>query len=180
MKFVPHPLKVQAWLGLFATKLIQPGSRITKYSGKIISHSEADASDSSYLLHINKKICLDASGPGHMVGRYCNEGSISNIANNARFGASQRVYVCKKTGRSWVSVLATKLIHPNEEIFSDYGPLIKWKNLPTPSDTPPDNDDSSDSSGHHSSDTADRSSDETCSPPAPNSGTSGKDQSAYW
>ena len=78
-----------AGLGLFATKIIYPNQRISKYSGRIISHAEARASKSSYLLYINKIVCLDAEGQGHMVGtgRYTNEGEISGKINNARFGA---------------------------------------------------------------------------------------------
>ena len=162
-----------AGLGLFATKEILPGQRITKYSGRIISHAEAKDSNSSYILYVNKKICLNASGPGHMAGRYSNNGSISNIANNARFGASQRVYTCKITGRKWVSVIATKLISRGDEILSDYGPNVVWTNL-HPSNTKPGNghnpNGSSDDS--HSSGAENQSSDGDWSPstPAPDNG----------
>ena len=110
-----------AGLGLFAIKVINPGQRITKYSGRPISHAEAEASNSSYILHVNSKMCLDATGSGHMVGRFTNEGAISGRVNNARFGAQQVCYTCKRTGRQWSPIIATRKILPDEEIFAPYG-----------------------------------------------------------
>ena len=123
-----------AGLGLFATKVIYPGQRITKYSGRPISHAEAEASNSSYILHVNSKLCLDATGTGHMVGRYANEGAISGRVNNARFGAQQVCYTCKRTGRLWSPIIATRKILPDEEIFAPYGEGVIWKNLPSRGD----------------------------------------------
>ena len=120
-----------AGLGLFATKTIYPNQRITKYSGRVISLAEARASKSSYLLYINKSVCLDAEGRGHMVGRYTNEGEISGKVNNARFGAQQVYYKCKKTGRAWSPIIAQRKILQGEEIFAPYGPEVRWSNLPS-------------------------------------------------
>ena len=64
-----------------------------------------------------------------MVGRYTNEGEISGKVNNARFGASQTYYWCKKSNRPWVPIIAKKKILPGEEIFSSYGKEVKWFNL---------------------------------------------------
>lgn len=50
-----------AGLGLFTTKLIKKGRRITKYSGTPISTKEARASKSKYLLYINSKKTLNAA-----------------------------------------------------------------------------------------------------------------------
>ena len=75
-------------MGLFATVKILPGQRVSKFSGAVIPYEEAQKSSSSYLMYVNKRISLDASGTGHMVGRYINEGTISGLPNNARFGAS--------------------------------------------------------------------------------------------
>ena len=44
-----------AGLGLFATKTIYPKQRITKYSGRIISRTEAESSESAYILHVNSR-----------------------------------------------------------------------------------------------------------------------------
>ena len=131
-----------AGLGLFATRVILPGQRITKYSGRIISQSEAKASSSSYLLHVNSRACLDAEGPGHMVGRFTNEGVVSGKENNARFGSSQLYYWCTKSNRPWVPVIATKKILPGEEVFASYGNQVTRKNLPKIPDHGSDNDDS--------------------------------------
>ena len=64
-----------------------------------------------------------------------------------------------------VSIMATKRILPGEEIFSDYGPLVKWKNLPSTSASLGDEESNDRSDGHQSSGTDDHSSDETWSPP---------------
>ena len=130
-----------AGLGLFATKVIYPKQRITKYSGKIISHTEAENSDSAYILHVNSRVCLDAEGEGHMVGRYTNEGEISGKVNNARFGASQKYYWCKMSDRPYVPIIAKRKILPGEEIFSSYGKDVRWKNLVQAHGDEPNNDD---------------------------------------
>ena len=59
-------------------------------------------------MQVHKHKYLDAQGTGHMDGRRINEGTISGIPNNARFGASLRSYVCKATGREYKSVFAIK------------------------------------------------------------------------
>ena len=96
------------------------------YSGRLITAEEASNSNSEYILYINKNTCLDARGEGHMAGRYINDGKRSGLPTNARFGASLRYYVCRETGRFYVSVFATKPIHPKEEILSSYGRRVTW------------------------------------------------------
>ena len=76
---------------------------------------------SQYILQVNKNKFLNAEDPDHMVGRRINEGSISGIPYNARFGASLRSYVCKNTGRHYKSVFTTRNIRPEEEILVYYG-----------------------------------------------------------
>ena len=86
-----------AGLGLFATKIIKKGQRVTMYSSKPISAAQARVSSSSYLLYVNSKLTLDADGPGHMAGRFINDGRIVNRTVNVRFGASLVTYKCKVT-----------------------------------------------------------------------------------
>lgn len=88
----------QAGLGLFATTHIAKGARITKYSGRLITMEETMNSTSAYILYINKNFCLDASGDGHMVGKYINDGSKSGLPVNVRFGASLRYYYICRVG----------------------------------------------------------------------------------
>ena len=133
-----------AGIGLFATSLIKKGQRITKFSGSPIPTKVARKSKSKYLLYVNNKKSLDAAGPGHMVGRYMNEGSISGLKNNARFGASLRTYKCKITGREYVSVFATRDIHPDEEVLCDYGKEISWSYAESVESKASDNDSDSD------------------------------------
>ena len=115
-----------AGLGLFATKHIKAGKRVTKYSGTKIGKAAALSSNSSYIVEIHSRLYLDADGPGHMVGRYMNDGPLAGIPVNARLGASRRVYQCKKTGRFWIPVIATKDIKPGEEIVIKYGKKVTW------------------------------------------------------
>ena len=85
----------------FATCDISANQRIAKYSGNILTAEEADASNSKYLLYVNKKKTMDAEGPEHMVGKYINDGKISGKAVNARYGSSLRTFTCKITGRRY-------------------------------------------------------------------------------
>lgn len=101
-------------------------------------------SKNKYLLYINSKKCLDAAGPGHMAGRYTNEGTISGLPNNARFSAALRTYTCAATGREYASVIATKDINIDEEILGSYGKQVKWSYVqfadPDDSDSDSDSD----------------------------------------
>ena len=56
--------------------------------------------------------------------------------------------------------MTTRLILPDEEIFSDYGPRVKWKNLPLMRDGSDDGHDSSNAGENQSSVTDDNSSDD--------------------
>ena len=84
----------------------------SKFSGKVLNKQEIKGSKNQYILQVNKNKFLDAEGPGHMVGKRINEGTISGIPNNVRFGASLRSYECKITGRQYKSVFAKRNIHP--------------------------------------------------------------------
>ena len=77
-------------------------------------------------MEVNNKLYLDADGPGHMAGKYINDGAISNRKVNARLCASRNSYTCKITGRTWVPIMAICKIKKGEEILIDYGPDCKW------------------------------------------------------
>lgn len=85
----------------------------------MIYKAEATTSKNQYILRVNKNKFLDTKAPGHMTGKRINEGAISGIPNNVRFGASLRSYVCPKTGREYESVF--KDIYPDQELFTHYG-----------------------------------------------------------
>ena len=144
-----------AGLGLFATKHIKAGKRVTKYSGKKIGRETALSSKSSYIVEIRSQLYLDADGPGHMAGRYMNDGPEAGIPANARLGASRRVYHCKKTGRFWIPVIALRNIRPGEEIIIKYGNQVTWKwpsNAGAPSPPHPDGNDDSDKNQNQKND----------------------------
>ena len=61
-----------------------------------------------------------------MTGRRINEGTISGIPNNVRFGASMRLYECKTTGRQYKSVFAIRDVYPYEELLAHYGDQVTW------------------------------------------------------
>ena len=122
-----RPSKIAgAGLGLFATKHIKAGQRATKYSGTKIGRKAALSSKSSYIVEVHTQLYLDADGPGHMAGRYLNDGPLAGIPANARLGSSRRVYKCKKTGRFWIPVIAIKNIKPGDEIVIYYGKKVSW------------------------------------------------------
>ena len=137
--------------GLFATTTIRPGQRVTKYSGRRVTSAPTPSSTGSYIVEVNSKLWLDADGPGHMAGRYINDGVISNRVINARLGSSRVAYICRATGRSWIPVIATRLIRPGDEILIDYGPLCTWSFPEAPASSLSSNSDT-DSDGETSSD----------------------------
>ena len=115
-----------AGLGLFATKFIKKGHRITKFSGSPLPLDMSIPQNNEYLLYVNSKLTLDASGPGHMAGRFIIDSTINGIPTNARFGASRVAYICKVTNRMWSPVMATEDIYPGDEIKVWYGRGVKW------------------------------------------------------
>lgn len=119
-------------LGLFAKKFIPPCTRITKYSGKVISHDESSRSNSSYIMYVNKKHVWMTRAPATWWSDTLTMvKSLSGLTCNARFGASRCLYTCKISGRKWIPIISTMGIQPGEEILAPYGSLVVWKNLPS-------------------------------------------------
>ena len=81
---------------------------------------------SKYLLYANSKRSLDADGPGHMAGKFINDGAISGRTVNARFDSTYGTFICKVTGREYKPVIATRDIPSDSEIVSDYGKCVVW------------------------------------------------------
>ena len=82
-----------------------------------------------------------------MMGNRINEGSISGIKNNVRFGASLRTYLCATTGREYIPVIAMRDIDPDEELFASYGDQVTWKypdTDPNSAESDPENKDEAD------------------------------------
>ena len=112
--------------GLFLLEPVKRGERITCYSGKRITRSQARDSKSLYIVQISKNIFLDAQGPDHFAGKFINCGRKAKRGINARLSAANTYNVCKRTQIKWISIFATcdinaSVSHP-VEIYIDYGP----------------------------------------------------------
>ena len=112
--------------GLFLLESVKRGERLTCYSGKRITASQARDSKSPYIVQISKHIFLDAQGPGHCAGKFINCGRKTNRDINARLSAANTYNVCKVTQIKWISIFAicdinASVSHP-VEIYIDYGP----------------------------------------------------------
>jgi uncharacterized protein len=96
-------------LGLFATAPIEQGAFIAEYTGRRISHGEAqrrEARGARYMYEINGRWTIDGSGRDN-IARYAN--------HSCRPNAESAVVKGK------VILLALKAIRPGEEITYDYG-----------------------------------------------------------
>ena len=103
--------------GLFSNVTIKPGDTIGEYTGLIISDEQVEEEpyvDSDYVLWICKDCNIVGEGP---------------LANYTRF-----INHCDKPNGEIVSstrwkkarIVATNIIHPEQEIFIDYGPYY-WE-----------------------------------------------------
>ena len=110
-----------AGMGLFMLEEARAGDRVARYTGDDLTADEAAASESAYLFRVNKNLFLDAQDPQHENGRYINDGAIAGREVNAKFGAARYAAVCKKTGRRYISVRATKTIPAGAEVLASYG-----------------------------------------------------------
>ena len=108
-------------MGLFMLEEARAGDRVARYTGDVLTANEAAASDSAYLFRVNKNLFLDAQDPQHENGRYINDGAIAGREVNAKFGAARYAAVCKRTGRRYISVRATKTIPAGAEVLASYG-----------------------------------------------------------
>ncbi|MBI3671776.1 SET domain-containing protein [Candidatus Azambacteria bacterium] len=93
-------------LGLFAEDDIKKGDFIIEYTGKIISHDEANEKGGKYLFEINSKRTIDGSGRENKA-RYINHSCRPNCEVEIK---KDRVFVYAK-----------KKIKAGEELSYDYG-----------------------------------------------------------
>ncbi|MDB5250244.1 MAG: nuclear protein [Segetibacter sp.] len=102
--------------GLFTTKFIPKGTRITEYKGRVRTWEEAQWDDTNlYIFYVNDDYVIDANRRKKTVARYINDAKglqkIKGLYNNAQFVKDDlRVFV-----------EATKDIAAGSEIFVDYG-----------------------------------------------------------
>jgi SET domain-containing protein len=97
-------------LGLFATGIIEKGTRIVEYSGPLLdcSKPEQDAIENKYLFELNGRWTIDGSVRRN-VARYANHSCRPNAESDVR-PRLRKVYI-----------RAIKTIKPGDEITYDYG-----------------------------------------------------------
>src|SRR5262245_30213104 len=96
-------------LGLFATAPIEKGAVIVEYTGRRVSHAEAErleARGGRYVFEINSRWSIDGSSRRNM-GRYANHACRPNAES--------------ELVRGKLILRAIKAIEPGDEITYDYG-----------------------------------------------------------
>lgn len=104
----------EAGLGVFTNVKITRGSIIGVYTGKIINPS-SKIKNRDYLLHVNKRILIDASQTPRCIMAMVNSFDGSNFTQNCEF-----VFV-KRGKNPIVQVIATSDIESGSELFISYG-----------------------------------------------------------
>ena len=99
--------KSSAGLGLFAKKPFTKDDFVIEYTGKKISHDQADKKGGRYLFTLNKKWVVDGTGRENLA-RYLNHSCDPNCEAFIEGGAKINIY-------------AKKNIAPGEELTYDYG-----------------------------------------------------------
>jgi len=109
--------------GLFSMQTFRRGDVICEYEGEIITWSECEKRSNEghegYAVFITKNRCIDAFFTPWAKGRYANDargiGRVSGLTNNAHYEIQTR------KGEKRVFIVATRTIHPGQEIFVHYG-----------------------------------------------------------
>ncbi|MBK9175790.1 MAG: SET domain-containing protein-lysine N-methyltransferase [Flavobacteriales bacterium] len=109
--------------GVFATAPIRKGERIVEYTGKVITHAEADGqydgditTGHTFLFTLNKDWVIDANRKGG-VARWINTGCDPNAI--AFIHSERKKKPDPRKDRVWIEAL--RAIKPGEEIIYDYG-----------------------------------------------------------
>ena len=126
--------------GFFLRERATHNEAIARYSGKLLSKEEAEASDSEYMLRISKDKFLCAKGENEWEGKKLNCARKARRVVNARLQANGQCNFCEKSGKYWVKVFAVGDIDPGEEGLLDYnnsfwrktGSANELDDLPTP------------------------------------------------
>lgn len=109
--------------GLFTKQTFRRGDVICEYEGEIITWSEcekrSDEGHEGYAVFITKNRCIDAFFTPWAKGRYANDargiGRVEGLTNNAHYEIQTR------KGEKRIFIVATRTIHPGQEIFVHYG-----------------------------------------------------------
>jgi uncharacterized protein len=120
----------KAGKGLFTDEKLTRGDIICEYEGEIVPWSicldRAEQGYEGYVFFISKNHCIDAYFTPEAMGRYANDARgvsrVDGLRNNAQYEIKVR------DGKKRAFIVATRTIHPSEEIFVDYGQDY-WKNL---------------------------------------------------
>ena len=112
--------------GLFLLEGAKHGEPIARYSGKLLSKAQAEASSSDYIIQVTKSKFLCAEADDEWEGRASNCARKAGRTCNARFAANGQILVCKASGKHYIKVFAVGDIKPTEEVLPDYGPVY-WK-----------------------------------------------------
>lgn len=100
-------------MGLFATTNIEEGIEVCRYYGKI--HRTKDAIsllDKSYLMRLGEQCYVDAKEDETCLARYIND---------CRNMAGYNVRMEKYPDQQYASLISTRRIYADEEIFVNYG-----------------------------------------------------------
>ncbi|CAN5583317.1 hypothetical protein BH11BAC2_BH11BAC2_13230 [soil metagenome] len=116
--------------GLFTKQKLTRGDIVCEYEGEIVTWAEcvrrANEGHEGYVFFITKNRCVDAYFTPMAMGRYANDakgvGRVATLRNNAQYEIKSR------NGEKKVFIVATRTIHPSEEILVDYGQDY-WENL---------------------------------------------------
>lgn len=114
----------RAGKGLFTKRLIEKGTDILEYTGKVTSWKDANHKDGAnlYIFYVNRNHVIDASIKGNNLARYVNDAKgiskIKGTNNNC-------VYEIKNKK---VILVSTKRIKAGEELLVEYGKDY-WKTI---------------------------------------------------
>ena len=120
----------KAGKGLFADQKFTRGDIVCEYEGEIVPWSvcldRAEKGFEGYVFFISRNHCIDAYFTPEALGRYANDARgvsrVDGLRNNAQYEIKTR------NGEKRVFIVATRTIHPGDEVLVDYGNDY-WKNL---------------------------------------------------
>ena len=118
--------------GLFLMEKAKHGEKISRYSGKLLSREEAEASTSQYIVQVSKDTFLDGAGEDEWEGRFSNCARKAGKVPNAKLRATGQLEQSSISGRYWIPILAVGDIDTLEttgENFPDKTLFIRIKSL---------------------------------------------------
>lgn len=103
--------------GLFTKKIIEKGTRITEYTGRITTWKDVQKGDvfNAYVYYVKRGVVIDAMKHTKVLARYINDAAgitrIKGITNNCNF--------VNENGRVFID--AIKTIEARAELYVAYG-----------------------------------------------------------